>query len=225
MAVTVTQSKGNTDASSSATSLAATFDLSVSAGAKLIAFFNLYAAGVTVSSVTSTGATWTKVTSRTIGAQWTTEVWESTRGHSGGGSYQVTGNLSGGAYVSIAILELGNALDVADFNSAEASSNGSSVAGAAITPTVDGLHLASMGSDAVGPTISPGTGWSEVIEVDEANNAGTIAVESRTAANGVQQTPTWNINASATCNILHIVVEDAGGGGPTGNPWYYYAQL
>jgi hypothetical protein len=227
MAATVTQSKGNTDGGGSATSLSATFDSSVAAGAKLIAFLNVFNGG-TVSSITSTGATWSKVTSITdTNPSWTTEVWESTQGHSGGGSYQVTANFSSGVYCGMAILELDDAGDVVDFDSQNDVVSGGTVTAtsAAIAASASGIHLASMGYDASGATISAGSGWTEVIEVDESNSAGTVAVISRTAVSTVSQTPEWNITGVPRYLVLHIVVEDgAGGGGPTGNPWYYYAQ-
>jgi hypothetical protein len=74
-------------------------------------------------------------------------------------------------------------------------------------------------------TFAATSGWSEVIEVDEANTAGALMVESRAAVDTVQQTPNWTASSGGyQALIVHLVIADAAGGGGVARQAYHYRQ-
>lgn len=208
----VAQSKGNTNGSGSATSLAATFDNPVGAvGRTLVAFTQTYNPSVETTSVTDgDGNTWTRQAFRQDNTfdTWRLDVWTTTSTTTN--ALTVTQNTNSGGYLTIAILELDGAYPSFTTNTDTVPVNASPFSGAAAAGAGSiGIHLAASTQAIGGQTVDADTGWSTVIEVDESNAAGgPIDVESR-ATTGSSQTPAWTISTTTGFNamIVHLVCE------------------
>jgi hypothetical protein len=214
----VAQSKGNTNGSGSATSLAATFDNPVGAiGRTLVAFTQTYNPSVETTSITDgDGNLWTRQAFRQddVFDTWRLDVW--TTAATTTNALTVTMNVNSGGYLTLAILELDGAYPSFTTNTATVAVNASPYSGAAAAGAgSSGIHLAGTTQAIAGQTVDADTGWSTVIEVDESNAAGgPIDVESRDTT-GSSQTPAWTISPTTGFNamIVHLVCEPVAAAG------------
>lgn len=208
------QSNGAHNDSGSATSLGATFAAPTGAGRTLTARFNLYNGTTQVNSVTDDQSnTWVNVLRRrsTTDSNFSIEEWKCEGATAG--VTTITGSLSGGAYVGMAIHEIDGGAVTA--TSAQVATTGGTLAtGAALEAPADGLHLASVSYEDAARSFTPSTGWTQSWEEDEGNSAGAVIVAERAALNGVSQTPSWDTSGNFQVLISHLVIADAGGGPP-----------
>jgi len=213
MPASIAQSKGNFDAGGTALSIAVTFDNPVSAGSTLILFANLFGnpSDPTITGITDTDTnTWAHVDTRpATGQPWFYETWKAL--NAVGSTPTITVAIDNDCYVGIAAIEVADAGDVGAVVSAAVTISGSIVTGAGIgTGPLSGISIAAHGYAGSGATISPVSPWTEVIEVDQANNAGCVAVETQPAPDFSSNTPRWNNDANGVLALIsHVLVLDA----------------
>lgn len=137
----------------------------------------------------------------------------------GGSSHSVTITANQNSVISGFLLEIEGAATTSPVaGSNGASGSASSISGASVNPTANGIHLAMIvaGGEFPVPTVSAGTGWTENNEFSPDSEYTMLALMSRAASSGVSQ----SIAATVTnrtpdfWNVSHIVVGEGEGASP-----------
>jgi hypothetical protein len=132
-------------------------------------------------------------------------------GVSGGAGHTVTITFDRDVFLVAAIVEASGVNGVAGGNAVETDSTGG-IAGAAVAPTSNGLHVGFIWTLDPTTSFTPDSGWTERLEANDGDpNGWSLTLMTRAAVEDVSQSPGADFSAAeiAFCGITHFVFADA----------------